>query len=119
MADVVSQIAWWTDMDVGADGNWSLRESALDYTLQFSADGINWRAGTVRKVFIEGWTTNSDAENWIARWESPVDAKFVRISELIVNGHDGNAQIDAIIVPEPTALAILAMGAAALVRKRR
>lgn len=64
------------------------------------------------RVFVEGWTTDSAAENWVARWESPIDARFVRISALpnLVFGHDANVQIDAVIaaVPAPGA-ALLAM----------
>lgn len=41
LVDVVSQLAWWTDMDVDADGDWSFRESALDYLLQFSFNGTD------------------------------------------------------------------------------
>ncbi len=84
-------------MDVDAEGDRSLRDSVLDYLLEFSVDGIGWVAGTVEEVFIDGWTFNSAAEDWVARWLSPVDAHFVRISKLITNGHDGNTQIDAII----------------------
>jgi len=127
VVDVVSQIAWWTDMDVDESGNWSLRDSALDYTLQFSDDGQQWVQGMVNTVFIDGWTNASKAEDWVARWISPVEAEYVRISELIVDGHDGNTQIDAVIarqsvIPESSSLVIwgcLAGLALAAARLRR
>jgi hypothetical protein len=127
--DVVSQIGRYVDMDV-RDGNWNARESALDYDLEFSADGRNWvgRDGgvAVTDVFVLGWTDRSDAENWVARWDSPMDARFVRIRALTASGHDGNTQIDAVIaalqdappppgpnpspIPEPPTLTLLGMG---------
>jgi hypothetical protein len=97
--DVVSLIARYADMDVGpATGKWSPRQSALDYLLQFSADGTNWVGGTPVAVFDQGWTDQSQAEDFLARWESPVDAKFVRIqADTQVGQNDRNTQIDAVI----------------------
>jgi len=97
MVDVVSQFGIWIDADVDASGDFSLRDSYLDYLLEFSADGSTWVSGTPVKVFIPGWTNDSFAEDYVARWESPVAAKFVRISEIIIAGHDGHTQIDAVI----------------------
>lgn len=120
--DVVSNIARYADMDVGDDNEWSERESALDYYLEFSADGTNWLNGTPIQVFTQGWTAGSDAENFIARWLSPVNAVSVRIGALSTFGADGNTQIDALIafVPEPSGglLAILAAVVLAGCRKR-
>jgi hypothetical protein len=98
IVDVISQIARYADMDVGASGNWSPRESALDYIIEFSSDSINWVRGTLNSVFEDGWTLASKAEDYVARWFSDVQAKFVRIAAQPLGGnHDGNTQIDAII----------------------
>ena len=81
--------------------NWSARESALDYILQFSADGSNWVNGLPVNVFDLGWTAASQAEDFLARWNSPVDARFVRIqADALVSEDDRNTQIDAIIVSQ-------------------
>lgn len=106
-ADVVSVVGRYVDMDVDGSGDWSKRESALDYLVEFSADGTNWLAGTAIAVFTEGWTTAASSEDFLARWESPVDATILRIRAVFTGtgGHDGNTQIDAVIVasqvPEP------------------
>src|SRR5262249_30170759 len=81
--------------------NWSARESALDYILQFSADGVNWVNGIPVNVFDQGWTAASQAEDFLARWDSPVDARFLRIqADTLVSEDDRNTQIDAIIVAQ-------------------
>ena len=114
VVDVISQISRYADMDVDSTGQWSRRESALDYVLDFSADAVNWVAGEVVKVFVDGWTTKSDADDYVARWRSSIDAKYVRIAAAPLGGtHDGNAQIDAIIagrVPEPSSLTLFGLG---------
>jgi len=95
--DVVSQIARYADNDVNAAGDWSARESALDYDVEFSTDGAAWVAGTPLAVFIDGWTTRSRAEDFIARWAAPFEAAFVRIFASTAAGHDQNTQIDAVV----------------------
>jgi hypothetical protein len=115
-ADVVSVVGRYVDMDVDAAGNWSRRSSSLDYLLEFSADGSNWLAGIPVAVYTDGWTNAANSEDFLARWESPVDAIMLRIRSVFtgVSGHDGNAQIDAVIVsnvPEPlSATGITAAG---------
>jgi|CXWL01.1.fsa_nt_gi hypothetical protein len=109
VVDVVSQIARFADMDVDGTGEWSERESALDYTLDCSANGVNWAAGAVQLVFKRGWTEASDAENFLARWDCSVDARFVRIKGNAFPGHDQNVQIDALIVPEPATVGFISL----------
>ena len=131
-ADVVSLIARYADMDVDPTSlNWSARESALDYILQFSADGMNWVNGIPVNVFDLGWTAASQAEDFLARWNSPVDARFLRIqADTLVSEDDRNTQIDAIIVSqtlvgtidEPPSVVLLLFGSIlvfALARRRR
>jgi len=110
--------------------NWSARESALDYILQFSADGMNWVNGIPVNVFDLGWTAASQAEDFLARWNSPVDARFLRIqADTLVSEDDRNTQIDAIIVSqtlvgtidEPPSVVLLLFGSIlvfALARRR-
>jgi len=102
IVDIVSQIARYSDMDVDPiTKNWSERESALDFEIpKFSADGVNWVDGILHRVFSEGWTEKSDAENYVSRWISPVEAKYARIiaqDDQDDANHDGNAQLDALI----------------------
>jgi hypothetical protein len=98
IVDVISQIARYADMDVDASGQWSPKESALDYIIEFSSDSINWVRGTLNSVFEDGWTLASKAEDYVARWFTDIAAKFVRIAAQPLGGnHDGNTQIDALI----------------------
>lgn len=115
--DVISQISRYADMD--RKGNdWSMRESALDYLVDVSADGTNWvEVPEPSTVFIRGWGSASDAENYVARWQSPIAAQYVRITSVGGFGHDGNTQIDAIIagtaeVPEPGTAPLLGLALA-------
>ena len=120
-ADVVSLISRYADMDVDPTSlNWSARESALDYILQFSIDGITWVNGIPVNVFDRGWTAASQAEDFLVRWNSPVDARFVRIqADTLVSEDDRNTQIDAIIVSQvlvgpidgPSSILLLLCGA--------
>jgi hypothetical protein len=80
-------------------------------------------------VFTKGWTNASVADDFLARWVSPIDARFVRIQAVpgpINNPHDRNVQIDAIIasmnvatyIPEPNTFALLLVGVAAVAARR-
>jgi hypothetical protein len=118
--DVYSQIARYADQDVHG-GEWSPRNSALDYDIFLSADGISWYVPDLYRVFVPGWTNASSADDYVARWVVPKGqpyAKFVRIKAhpYLSAGHDGNTQIDAIsaafVVPEPTSLCLLLAGGA-------
>jgi hypothetical protein len=104
VVDVLSNIARYSDNDVStATGNWSAGNSALDYIVEFSETGEfgTWQEGTLVDAFIDGWTDQSTADDMVARWAAPAGmmAQFVEISAIPKDmfGHDGNAQIDAII----------------------
>jgi hypothetical protein len=121
--DVISQIGRYVDSDIGADGARSRRESALDYDLWFSADAMDWvQVLQPETVFERGWTDASMAEDYIARWVAPFDARFVRIKAHVGGLHDSNTQIDAVIAsaaPEPSTLVLLFFGALCLYRHWR
>jgi hypothetical protein len=118
-ADVFSLSLTYSDSDTNALGNLSLREGALDYDL-FFVDALGRRfAGIVDTIFEEGWSESSAADNYLARWHSPVDAVAIFISAHEGGGHDFNTQIDAVIVsiaavPEPSPVLLLLAGIAAL-----
>jgi hypothetical protein len=100
--DVLSNVARYTDMDVDAGGNWSRRASALDYKVYFAdASPIpSWQEGIpiTNKLFDDGWTNASTADDFVQRWKAPpaMHAARVRIDHDEVT-HDGNVQIDAVI----------------------
>ncbi|MCI0332255.1 MAG: PEP-CTERM sorting domain-containing protein [Planctomycetes bacterium] len=125
--DIFSQIAVYTDQDVDPGTlNWSPRESALDYkTPDFSADGVNWSPGSLIRVFTQGWTFKSKADDYVARWVAPFDSRYIRLQAATQIGfHDRNVQIDAIIassqlVPEPTSIGLIVIGALSLLGWKR
>ena len=112
LVDVVSNINLYADNDINtATGAISARSKALDYHIpDFSEDGVTWFPGSLVSVFQQGWTPISNIENYIARWQTDIEAKFLRITGVgaAVVGHDGNTQIDAVIarVPEPESLVL-------------
>lgn len=125
-ADVFSIIARYADFDRTAPaGDFDARNGALDYTVFFQDAGGSTFAGTLDTIFQGGWTTNTSADNFLARWVSPVDAVGLFIFSKSIDGtFDGNAQIDAVIVaaavPEPaTAGLVLLASASALLRRSR
>ncbi|MDC0935735.1 PEP-CTERM sorting domain-containing protein [Pirellulales bacterium] len=107
--DVFSNINRYADNDFtpGADGRDGAdpepirRAKALDYGVpEFSLDGIDWEDGALVNVFKPGWTNAATSDNYVARWTTDLEAQFVRIARIPVandDGHDGNAQIDAIM----------------------
>lgn len=127
--DVCSVIARYADNDTfgGPNSSRSLRESSLDYMVRFSFDGANYFDGVATDVFVWGWTIQSAADDYLARWAVPLGdlpngAKFIRIQALRTDGHDGSAQIDAVIagfIPTPGAGALLALAGVLVLWTRR
>lgn len=109
VVDVFSNINRYADNDYtpGADNVDSpsaeavRKAKALDYaTPEFSEDGIDWEKGELVDVFKPGWTSAATSDNYVARWKTDLDAQFVRIARIPIaniDGHDGNAQIDAVM----------------------
>lgn len=126
-ADIFSISARFGDYDVNDAGLRSLRADSLDYDVRFVTTDNQIVNGVPVAVYTEGWTDNSFADDYLARWMSPADAIGVlitahRYTDLLTGAAIGNTHIDAVIVssviPEPGALA--AIGAlAALARRRR
>lgn len=99
VVDVFSQVAKYSDNDLYQKNITSenfRRAAALDYEVSFSADGSTWHEGRIAEVFDDGWTMASTADDYVARWWSPVAAKHVRV-EALGGKNDGNTQIDAIV----------------------
>ncbi len=96
--DVVSLTTRYTDMDAGPDGHWSAEKGAFDYLVETSVDGSVWHNATFVDYFKDGFTDQTKADDFLVRWSAVEDAKYVRITALKDQGHDGNVQIDAIIV---------------------
>lgn len=102
--DVISNINRYADNDTTSGASPTDKEirkaKALDYkTPEFSEDGSVWVPGQLVQVFEPGWTNGALQDDYVARWRTGIEAKYVRISALGVNsqGHDGNTQIDAVI----------------------
>ena len=128
--DLFSQIARYSDSDIDGTGLRSRRESALDYKVpEFSLDMIDWFSGALINVFTPGWTKATMADDFVARWLSPIDAAFIRIQATPgpLGPHDRNVQIDAILatsliarttVPEPSTIALVLAGAGWVTARR-
>jgi len=129
--DVFSNINRYADNDIDpATGAVSDTSKALDYLMpQFSTDMTNWVSGELVNVFVKGWNPVTAIDNYVARWTTDIDAKFVRVSAAGVGivGHDGNTQIDAIIasagraspVPEPGTIVLAGIGGGLLLMRAR
>ncbi len=113
-ADVFSLSTRYSDFDRDG-GTLSLKEGALDYEVFFRAADGTMAAGTAFGMFDFGWTATTNADNFLVRWVSPIAATGMFIFGKSSDGHDGNAQIDAVIVsaaavPEPGGLVLCATG---------
>jgi PEP-CTERM motif-containing protein len=127
--DVFSLAPRYADQDVNAAGNLSLREEALDYNLFFRGLDGSIFPGNPLFDFIGGWSPLTFADDYLARWVSPLPADGVFIFAHSGDGHDGNAQIDAIIasatvaqIPEPSTIILIGSGLAGILifgRRRR
>jgi hypothetical protein len=121
-ADVFSLGLRYSDSDVNLGGTLSQRETALDYNLFFRLMDGSFVQGIPQTVFVGGWSANTFADNFLARWFSPADAVGVFIFAINGQGHDGVTQIDAVIVsqiPEPATALLLIAGSLMLAIKRR
>jgi hypothetical protein len=125
--DVFSLDAIFGDYDVDNNGNWADRPANLDYDVTFVLPNDTLVAGVPVAVYSEGWTLNSFADDWLARWMSPSPAKGVLVTahkyfDVVTNQFIGNTQIDAVIaanfVPEPGAASMLLLAIFLLRAKR-
>jgi hypothetical protein len=129
VADIFSMSLLYADFDrLGAAGDFSRRRGALDYDVFFRDSSGGLHAGILYTVFGFGWTASTIADDYLGRWRSPVEATGVFVLAKRKNRiFDGNVQIDAVIVsndvPEPSTVALLAVGFAAMglpaMRRRR
>jgi hypothetical protein len=114
--DVFSLNAIFGDYDVNNNGDPSFRAANLDYDVTFVLPNDTLVAGTPFAVYTEGWSEDTFADDWLARWMSPSPAKGVLVTahkyfDVVTNQFIGNTQIDAVIaanfVPEPGAASML------------
>jgi len=120
-ADVFSLSLRYSDFDRNAAGAQSLKEGALDYDVVFRAADGSTAAGVPVAAFELGWTANTNADNFLTRWLSPIDATGMFIFAHLGNDHDYTTQIDAVIVgvPEPGSAAIFAVSLAGIAGRFR
>lgn len=119
--DVFSMALRYSDFDRDATGQ-QLQDAAQDYNVSCVAPGGAITAATPVTAFEWGWTISTDADNFLTRWmcDTPSNALYVYAEN--GSGHDGIAQIDAVIVsniPEPATLLLLSCAGLVLCRRRR
>ncbi|MFN0012068.1 MAG: hypothetical protein ACKVS8_10535 [Phycisphaerales bacterium] len=111
-ADVFSLTLRYADFDpIGDPASQLLSAGALDYRMFFRDAMGNTAEGTPILIFDLGWTANTNADNFLVRWQSPFDA--VGVFAFADAATDGIAQFDAVIVsniPSPGAAAMVAAG---------
>jgi hypothetical protein len=99
------------------------RDAVLDYDLFFCNGIAGCVAGVPTLVFAPGWSAAATADDFVARWTSPIAATHVIIDPVGAPAapHDEVTQIDAIVayVPEPSTALLLASGLAVLAVGRR
>lgn len=127
--DVFSLIGQFADHDFIPNDNpgsgvpvISDTNTQLDYDLFCRGMDGNEVAGTLIAAFGYGWTSSTLADNVMGRWECANDAVGVRILAHVGEGHDGNVEIDAVIVsatPEPGTLGLITLGLIGVMRGRR
>jgi hypothetical protein len=118
--DVFSMALNYADSDYDLSGTMSHREKALDYNLLCRAADGSTIPGVPMNSWIGGWAEGTYVDDYLARWRCDNVAVGVLIFAEDGPGHDGLAQIDAVIVavPEPTCLLPLLLCTYVL-RKRR
>jgi hypothetical protein len=122
--DVFSIISVLEDssIEIGSPGS---REAALDYEVAFgnSITGAS-SPGVPVIVWVPGWTAATTIDDYVARWV-PADGglyNLVAIEPAAGFGHDEITEIDgikALMVPEPSAVLLVATGFAGLAWRMR
>ncbi len=120
-ADVFSLTLRYADFDpIGDSGSQLLSAGALDYRMFFRDAMGNTAEGTPILIFDLGWTANTNADNFLVRWQAPFDA--VGVFAFADGATDGIAQFDAVIVsniPGPGAAAMVGLGVLVGAARRR
>jgi hypothetical protein len=121
LVDVFSLALRYGDYDQDATGGQGLKEGALDYDVFFRGTDGSIVAGQPLLAFQPGWTDLTNADNYLCRWMSPVDANGVFVFAHNGDGHDYTCQIDAVIaaVPEPSMLGIVGVVTSVTMLNRR
>ena len=101
-----------------ADAELLPRDAALDYDLFFCSAAGGCVAGAPTLVFIPGWLAGASADDFVARWTSPIAATHVIIDPVGAPAapHDEVTQIDALVayLPEPATSTLIGLALAAL-----
>lgn len=95
LVDVFSLSTRYSDFNLNAAQDNPTRDSALDYDLWFRGAAGELEHGIPVKVFAPGWNLDVNADNYLTRWQSPIDAVGVFIFS--DNSVDGTTQIDGVI----------------------
>jgi hypothetical protein len=87
------------------DGEFTPRDAALDYEMWFVNSQTGQSApGAPIHVFVPGWTNDTTADNYIARWVPTIGGRWdsVAIDPIKDAPHDRVIEIDAVVAANST-----------------
>ncbi len=87
------------------DGEFTPRDAALDYEMWFvNSENGQSTPGAPINVFVPGWTNDTTADNYIARWVPTTGGRWDSVAVDPIKGapHDRVIEIDAVVAANST-----------------